>query len=361
MNIIQSIQSRTCEIRGKKVILDFDLALIYGMKTRDLNQCAKHFAEDCMFQLSKKEAKSLVSRNVIADIQDLGVACDCKYQPQVLPFAFTEDGVDKLARALGRDKVDLYNRNMLSDIIKEMEPVIDLTSFFLIPGRQTLEYYENGVKKQHTFYKSLFANTERRFQVILDRELKKRNLQNTPEEVDHALQHIPMYIDSLKQKYINTTDDTKDMDHRLLLLANRFKKWLNEKIIKPEPEQDKEAVAPQSQPEPGQVGIKEMKNNFDNTEIGKIYDHFHKGLVDKHYLDDVHLISYLRQAFELKLPDRKISLTNRPTKTKIYKVFNEYYKDIAGKPHGRQKEYAALLGDYFEGFDTKNVSSNFTK
>jgi hypothetical protein len=43
------------------------------------------------------------------------------------------------------------------------------------------------------------------------------------------------------------------------------------------------------------------------------------------------------------------------------KVFYEYYKNVAGKPHKKQSQYAAILGDYFEGFNTQNVSTNFNK
>ena len=42
-------------------------------------------------------------------------------------------------------------------------------------------------------------------------------------------------------------------------------------------------------------------------------------------------------------------------------VFYNYYKNIAGKPYKKQSQYAALLGDYFEGFNTQNVSTNFNK
>ncbi len=42
-------------------------------------------------------------------------------------------------------------------------------------------------------------------------------------------------------------------------------------------------------------------------------------------------------------------------------TFYRYYKDVASKPHRKQKQYAALLGDYFKGFSTENVSTNFNQ
>lgn len=99
MNIIQSIQSRIYEIRRERVMLDFDLSRLYEVETRALKQSVKRnlkrFPKDFMFQLSKKEAESLVSQNVIPNIQVLGGA---------LPFAFTEHGVAMLASVLRSDK-----------------------------------------------------------------------------------------------------------------------------------------------------------------------------------------------------------------------------------------------------------------
>ena len=62
------IQSKIYEIRGYKVMLDFDLAEIYQVETRILNQSVKRnierFPEDFMFQLSKAEWKNMSSQIV---------------------------------------------------------------------------------------------------------------------------------------------------------------------------------------------------------------------------------------------------------------------------------------------------------
>jgi len=59
MQIIQSIQNRIYEIRGERVMLDFDLAALYEVETRVLNQSVKRnikrFPKDFMFQLTKEE------------------------------------------------------------------------------------------------------------------------------------------------------------------------------------------------------------------------------------------------------------------------------------------------------------------
>jgi len=59
MQIIQSIQNRIHEIRGERVMLDSDLAILYEVETRVLNQAVKRnikrFPADFMFQLTKEE------------------------------------------------------------------------------------------------------------------------------------------------------------------------------------------------------------------------------------------------------------------------------------------------------------------
>jgi len=67
MNEIDKIQSKIYEIRGQRVMLDFDLAAMYGVETRTLNQAVKRnierFPEDFMFQLTKGEWSILRCQN----------------------------------------------------------------------------------------------------------------------------------------------------------------------------------------------------------------------------------------------------------------------------------------------------------
>lgn len=105
-----------------------------------------------------------------------------------------------------------------------------------------------------------------------------------------------------------------------------------------------------------------FENNFDKVKPPEIYNHFKAGLVDKGYLTEQELVEYLKAAFELKIiPETLFKFKDAPTKQKITNVFYQYFKNIAGTPHGKQKQYAALLGDYFEGYKTNNVSTNFNK
>ena len=95
---LQIIQNRIYEIRGLKVMLDHDLAELYEVETRALNQAVKRnmkrFPIDFMFQLNEKEAEILKSQFVTSSWGGT----------RKLPFAFTEHGVTMLASVLRSDK-----------------------------------------------------------------------------------------------------------------------------------------------------------------------------------------------------------------------------------------------------------------
>jgi len=105
-----------------------------------------------------------------------------------------------------------------------------------------------------------------------------------------------------------------------------------------------------------------FENNFDGVEVKDVYDHFKIGLVKSGMLTEDELQEFLKAAFQNKVkPITLFRLSRVETKNKAMKVFYQYFIDIAGKPHGRQVDYAGLLGDYFQGYKTSNVSSNFSK
>ena len=93
-----SIESLIYEIRGQKVMLDRDLAKLYGVETKVLNQAVKRnikrFPEDFMFQLTKDEC--LRSQFVTLNTQR---GMHLKY----MPYAFTEQGVAMLSSILKSD------------------------------------------------------------------------------------------------------------------------------------------------------------------------------------------------------------------------------------------------------------------
>lgn len=104
------IQLKIFEIRGQKVMLDFDLAQFYEVQTKVLNQAVKRnllrFPEDFMFQLTKEEYGLLRSQTVTLEVSATeGRGKFSKY----LPYAFTEQGVAMLATVLNSEKAIQVN------------------------------------------------------------------------------------------------------------------------------------------------------------------------------------------------------------------------------------------------------------
>jgi len=107
-------------IRGQKVMLDFDLAVLYEVETKRLNEQVKRnidrFPEDFMFRLSAKEWQTMrsqfaTSSNQKIDIQIVGTmmsqnatSSQSKRQHRLLPYAFTEHGVTMLASILKSER-----------------------------------------------------------------------------------------------------------------------------------------------------------------------------------------------------------------------------------------------------------------
>lgn len=77
MNQLKAIESKIFELRGLKVMLDRDLAQMYGVETRILNQAVKRnisrFPEDFMFQLNEEEFQNWKSQIVISNSVKMGI------------------------------------------------------------------------------------------------------------------------------------------------------------------------------------------------------------------------------------------------------------------------------------------------
>jgi phage regulator Rha-like protein len=99
---VERIERAIFSIRGEKVMLDSDLAELYGVETRALNQAVKRnasrFPKDFMFQLTAEEAETIrLSRSQIVILKR---GENIKY----LPFAFTEHGALMLANVLNSER-----------------------------------------------------------------------------------------------------------------------------------------------------------------------------------------------------------------------------------------------------------------
>ncbi|MBL7137815.1 MAG: ORF6N domain-containing protein [Bacteroidales bacterium] len=99
------ITSRIYIIRGIKVMIDRDLALLYGVETRELNQAVrrnlKRFPEDFMFQMNAEDLENWKSQIVISNREKMGIRHH--------PLVFTEQGVAMLSSVLNSEQAIAVN------------------------------------------------------------------------------------------------------------------------------------------------------------------------------------------------------------------------------------------------------------
>ncbi len=119
MNEVIQIKNMIYEVRGYKVMLDSDLATLYEVETRTLNQAVKRnidrFPNDFMFQLTKDEFKNLKSQIVTSS---WGGA-------RKLPYAFTEQGVAMLSGVLKSKKAIEANIQIMRTFVKMRQWAIE--------------------------------------------------------------------------------------------------------------------------------------------------------------------------------------------------------------------------------------------
>ena len=115
------VQNLIHEIRGQKVLLDFDLARLYQVKTGELNQSVKRnikrFPPDFMFQLTPEEVK-MMSQIVISS----------KRKASAPPFAFTEQGVAMLSGLLKSDVAIAANIAIMRAFVQVREYLLAASS-----------------------------------------------------------------------------------------------------------------------------------------------------------------------------------------------------------------------------------------
>jgi hypothetical protein len=109
-----AIQSRILALREQRVMLDADLAQLYGVETRVLVQAVKRnlarFPEDFMFQLSAEEFGNLRSQSVISSAGHGG--------RRTAPYAFTEQGVAMLSSVLGSPRAIAVNIEIMRTFVR---------------------------------------------------------------------------------------------------------------------------------------------------------------------------------------------------------------------------------------------------
>ena len=145
---LQIIQNRIYEIRGCKVMLDFDLAEIYQVETKRLKEQVRRnierFPNDFMFELTREEYNPL--RSQIATLE-IGRG---KY-PKYLPFAFTELGVAMLSSVLRSDTAIKMN-------ISIMRAFVAIRQLVLAPPTVEVKELQKEVKELKQYIEEVFTD-----------------------------------------------------------------------------------------------------------------------------------------------------------------------------------------------------------
>lgn len=140
MNEIRIIQSKIYEIRGQRVMLDFDLAELYQVETRRLNEAVKRnikrFPKDFMFQLNVDEW--IILKSQFATSRWGGT--------RKLPYAFTEQGLAMLSGVLNSDIAIQVNINIMRAFVAVRQmianPTVDKTTKLQQEVNELKEYIE---------------------------------------------------------------------------------------------------------------------------------------------------------------------------------------------------------------------------
>ncbi len=119
----EAISNKIYFIRNQKVMLDRDLALLYGIETKVLKQAVKRnisrFPGDFMFELTKEEFSNWRSQFVTSNSDKMGL--------RYAPMAFTEHGVLMLSSVLNSDKAIQNNIQIMLIFTKVRQMLLDTT------------------------------------------------------------------------------------------------------------------------------------------------------------------------------------------------------------------------------------------
>lgn len=145
-NQLELIQSKIYEIRGERVMLDFDLAGMYGIETKVLKQAVrrnlKRFPSDFMFELSQDEFALLRSQFVTSNKRG---------GTRYMPFAFTEQGVAMLSSVLNSEVAIEINIGIMRAFVAVRRVIAN-------PPTDKLSELQHEVKELKEYIEEVFAD-----------------------------------------------------------------------------------------------------------------------------------------------------------------------------------------------------------
>ena len=170
---IQIIQNKIYEIRGRRVMLDFDLANLYQVETKRLKESVRRNierfeGEDFMFELSEEEYNVLKDR-LRSQIASLEIDGKGKY-PKFSPFAFTEEGVAMLSGVLRSSVAVQVNRAIMRAFVAMNNYLIQVSQYSaeLAELRSRLLLVEREVRENLEAMNDLSEDVRRDFDTVFE-------------------------------------------------------------------------------------------------------------------------------------------------------------------------------------------------
>jgi hypothetical protein len=152
----ETISNKIYFIRSQKVMLAFDLAILYDVETKRLNEQVKRnssrFPEDFMFQLTENEFENLKSQ----------IATSSWGGSRTLPFAFTEHGILMLSSILKSDKAIQTNIQIMRIFTKVRQMLLDTTEIKvdILQIQKKLENHDKNIELVFSYLDELTEKKE---------------------------------------------------------------------------------------------------------------------------------------------------------------------------------------------------------
>ncbi len=152
------VMEKIYRIRGQKIMLDRDLAVLYNYETKRLNEQVRRnrtrFPKNFMFQLTKEEVEALRSQFATANISS---------KMRALPYAFTEHGLLMLANVLKSDTAVKISIHIIEVFVKMREMILTPKDILLKLKKMenTLSTHDLNIKKLYDYIKAFITEEKK--------------------------------------------------------------------------------------------------------------------------------------------------------------------------------------------------------
>lgn len=167
-----NVERAILSLRGHRVMLDEELARLYGVATKRLNEAVKRnrrrFPVDFAFRLSAKEAMGLRSQSATSNVRG---------GRRTLPWAFTEQGVAMLSSVLGSPKAITVNIGIMRAFVRLRQVLAGNADL-----ARRLELLEARLEKQHSEFGRHQTESERHFRMVFESIRRLLATEEKPEE-----------------------------------------------------------------------------------------------------------------------------------------------------------------------------------